>query len=79
MGSSDVDEAYSDSQLSCDNCAGGSTKGAEAASRIASGSMPQNKDCGGVVADNAANSDICITDSEYDILMDWLDAGQPAP
>ncbi|MDP6943003.1 MAG: lamin tail domain-containing protein, partial [Myxococcota bacterium] len=78
IGSSDLDLAYSDSQLMSYSEAG-QTKGAACADRIASGSMPPGEGCGGVVSDNATNSDVCITDSEYDILLDWLDAGQPGP
>ena len=78
MGAGDVDAAYTDSQL-ISYSDGSQSKGEHAIERIETGSMPQGKGCGGPVADNADNADVCITDTEFDILLDWLDAGEPAP
>jgi hypothetical protein len=41
--------------------------------------MPQGKGCGGPVADDADNADVCVTESEYALLLAWIEDGQLAP
>ena len=72
-GGHNIGTSYEDSQLDSYSCDG--TKAECAMERIASGSMPQGKGCGGVVADDAANANVCITESEYAQLGAWIADG----
>jgi cytochrome c5 len=43
--------------------------------RIEEGSMPMGKNCGGPVADDAENANICVTESELETLKTWVENG----
>jgi hypothetical protein len=76
IGAADIDSAYADSQLTSYSNPS-HTKGAQAADRITSGSIPKPYNSGGPVSDDTAN--VCTTASEFPLLNAWSDGGQSAP
>ena len=74
-GGHDIGTSYADGMLSSYLCAEGVTKAECTLELINSGYMPLSGGCGGPVADDAANSDVCITVTEYAILEAWVADG----
>ena len=75
-GGHSVGENYADSQDASYYCADLNI-GACSIERIKDGSMPPGGACGGPVADDAANADSCVTESELAVLEAWVAAGMP--
>jgi len=75
-GQHSIGENYADGQLDSYFCAD-LTKAACSIERIEDGSMPSGMGCDGPVADDAANADVCVTESEFDVLEAWIAAGAP--
>ncbi len=75
MGNTNVDVAYTGSQLPSSACQN-QKKGECAKVRILNGSMPQGRGCtGNPVTD--ANNNSCLTQAEQDALSAWIEAGMP--
>ncbi len=75
-GGHSVGTTYGDSQGDAYSCEDSSVAECSV-ERIADGTMPAGKNCGGVVADDADNADICVTESEFAILEAWIAVGSP--
>lgn len=76
MGAADIQQAYADSQLPAFTSTG--TTGAAALILIRNGTMPNGAGCSGDPQADSGNA-ACLTQSEQDILQDWIDDGQLAP
>ncbi|MDP6945869.1 MAG: hypothetical protein QF464_17090, partial [Myxococcota bacterium] len=75
-----IGTSYADGQLDSYHCAD-LDKAACSVERIKDGSMPNNTGvpggCGGAVADDDVNADVCVTVSELATLEAWIAAGAP--
>ena len=69
------DYSHAHDTVKTSKCADDKTVAECAIELIGSGVMPLNKGCGGPVADDASNSNTCVTDSEYTLLQTWLNQG----
>ena len=75
-GGHNIGSSYDDGLEDSYHCAGENVA-ACSIERIKDGSMPVGANCGGVVADDAANASQCVTQSEMAVLEAWLAAGLP--
>jgi hypothetical protein len=76
LGGHSIGTSYADGQEASTICAD-LTKAACSIERIEDGTMPQGAGCNGPVADDADNADVCVTESEFDLLEAWIAAGEP--